>query len=260
MDPSTTLADTSPGQRIIRKIMADFVPWLTEAQEAIREGLVHGQGKPRDWNFLILLLPPEHLAYLTLRSVMSDRPCDANMLKRTLTSCVRSLVASIEQEVAFRSWVDEERSNKREARQLGKPYRDLYEALRRSTKTINSRTFRRWMTRINRLWRQGWSEEDRMQLGCALVEYLIDHSGGYFEKVISRHSGKTQTYVVLSPAAREIISDQHARAEVMNPSRWPMLCQPKPWKWEQPACPMTVDTTSSLSNSSAPASTSIPAT
>jgi hypothetical protein len=258
-DPSTTLADTSPGQRIIREIMTRFVPWLADTQEVIREGLVHSQGKPRDWNFLILLLPPEHLAYLTLRAVMSDRPCEANMFKRTLTSCALSLVASIEQEVAFRTWVDAERSNKRAAKQLGKPYRDLYEALRRSTKTINGRTFRRWMGRIERLWRQGWDKEDRLQLGCALLEYLIDNSEGRFTKVISRHSGKTQTYVVLSPEAREIIDDHHARAEVMNPSRRPMLCQPKPWRWE-PACHTTVDTTSSPSNSSGLASTGTPAT
>jgi hypothetical protein len=94
-DPSKTLADTSPGQRIIREIMKEFVPWLSDAQDAIRQGLVQNQGKPRDWNFLILLLPPEHLAFLTLRAVMSDRPCEANMFKRTLTSCIRSVVASI---------------------------------------------------------------------------------------------------------------------------------------------------------------------
>ena len=239
--------------------MTEFVPWLADAQEVIRQGLVQNQGKPRDWNFLIMLLPPEHLAFLTLRAVMSDRPCEANMFKRTLTSCVRSLVTSIEQEVSFRSWVGEERANKQLARELGKPYRDLYEALRRSTKTINNRTFRRWMNRIGRLWRQGWAEEDRVQLGSALIEYLIDHSGGYFQKVVSRHSGKTQIYVVLSPEAREIIDDQHARAEVMNPSRRPMLCQPKPWRWE-PACHTTVDTTSFPSNSFGPALTSIPAT
>jgi hypothetical protein len=62
--------------------------------------------------------------------------------------------------------VTEERDNRREARKLGKPYRDLYEALRRSTKTINARTFRRWMSRIERLWREPWSETDKLQLGC----------------------------------------------------------------------------------------------
>jgi hypothetical protein len=62
--PGMTLADTSPGQRIIREIMAEFVPWLTDAQAVIREGLVHNQGQPRDWQFLVLLLPPDHLAYL----------------------------------------------------------------------------------------------------------------------------------------------------------------------------------------------------
>ena len=34
-DPSRTLADTSPGQRIIREIMKEFVPFLADAQGAI---------------------------------------------------------------------------------------------------------------------------------------------------------------------------------------------------------------------------------
>ena len=196
-DPAKTIADTSPGQRIIRAIMVKFVPKLREAQEAIEWDIKNSPGRQRDWTFLFLLLPPEELAFLTLRAVMSDRPCDSNMFKRTLTSCVRTLVASIEQEVAFRSWVDEERSNRREAKQLGKPYRDLYEALRRSTKTINGRTFRRWMNRIERLWRRGRSEEDRTQLGCALITYLVDKDDDkkkddkrYFELITSRHSGR----------------------------------------------------------------------
>jgi hypothetical protein len=67
---------------------------------------------------------------------MMERPT-LGFHSRILTACARVLAASIEQEVAFRSWVKEERENKREARKIGKPYRDLYEALRRSTKTIN---------------------------------------------------------------------------------------------------------------------------
>jgi DNA-directed RNA polymerase N-terminal len=227
--PTMTLADTSPGQKIIRTIMADFVPWLADAQEVTKAGLVCGSGQPRDWTFLLLLLPPEHLAYLTLRSVMTERPKGTGgPQSRTLTSCARTLAAAIEQEVAFQSWVAEERDKRREARKLGKPYRDLYEALRRSTKVINGRMFRRWMARIERLWRQGWSEQDRFQLGCNLIKYMIDHGARYFELTTSRHSGKTQTYVTLTEQARVIIEDAHARAEVMCPAHRPMLCPRNP--------------------------------
>jgi hypothetical protein len=65
-----------------------------------------------------------------------------------------SLANSIEQEIAFRSWVAEERENKREAKQLGKPYRDLYDVLRQNAKKVDSRAFRSWMNRLGRLWRQ----------------------------------------------------------------------------------------------------------
>jgi hypothetical protein len=133
--------------------------------------------------------------------------------------------------VAFQSWVAEESNARREARKLGKPYRDLYEALRRSTKAINGRVFRRWMNRIERIWRQGWDKQDRVQLGSALITYLVEHSCGNVQLDVSRHSGKTHTYIVLTDKARQIIEDRRARAEVMCPLRRPMLCPSKPWQW-----------------------------
>jgi hypothetical protein len=169
-----------------------------------------------------------------------------------LTSCARTLAASIEQEVAFQSWVAEERDNRREARKLGKPYRDLYEALRRSTKVINGRMFRRWMNRIERLWRQGWAEQDRMQLGCNLIKHMVDHGGKYFELTTSWHSGKTQTYVTLTAEAARS-SKTSMLAEAMCPVHRPMLCPPKPWQWEPPCT--TADITSSPVTSSEAAST-----
>ena len=224
------LADTSPGQKIIREIMGEFVRYITDAQGAIREGLL-GRGQPQDWRWLILLLPAEKLAFLTLHAVMSERTSTDEHL-RTLTACARSLATSIEQEVAFRSWVAEERANKREARKLGKPYRDLHEAMCRAVKVVNNRAFTIWMNRLNRLWRQGWDERDKIKLGSALIKYMVEHSGGHFKLDLQRRSGKWPVVIKLSPAAYEIIEDAHARAEVMCPTRRPMLCQPDPWRWD----------------------------
>jgi DNA-directed RNA polymerase len=223
------LADTSPGQKIIRQIMGEFVPYITDMQAVIREGLL-GPGQPQDWRWLILLLPAEKLAFLTLHAVMSERVSTDEHL-RTLTGCARSLTATIEQEVAFQSWVDEERENKREAKKLGKPYRDLYEAMRRSVKTVNNRAFTKWMSRLDRLWRQGWDERDKFKLGSALIKYMVEHSGGHFALDLQPRSGKWQVVIKLSPEAYAIIEDAHARAEVMCPTRRPTLCQPDPWRW-----------------------------
>jgi hypothetical protein len=188
-DPAQVLADTSAGQRIIREIMAEFVPWLEDAQGLLREGLFK-RGPKEDWTFLMLLLPPDVLALLALRAVMSERPTEKAHL-RLLPGCTRSLANSIEQEVAFRSWVAEERANKRLARELGKPYRDLYDALRQKAKKINSRAFRSWMNRLGRLWRQGWDPAEKTKLGNNLIKYLVEHSGGRFELALARYSGKT---------------------------------------------------------------------
>jgi DNA-directed RNA polymerase len=36
----------------------------------------------------------------------------------------------------------------------------------------------------------------------------------------------------LTPEAKALIEDQHARMEIMTPSRRPMLCQPRSWEWD----------------------------
>jgi hypothetical protein len=46
--------------------MTEFVPWIADAQAVIKQGLLES-GKPRDWMFLIQVLPPEELPFVRLR-------------------------------------------------------------------------------------------------------------------------------------------------------------------------------------------------
>lgn len=230
LDLNITLADTSPGQRIIREIMTKFVPHLAEVQEAAKAAVL-APGKQGDWMWLIQLLPPEILAYQTLRAVLSARPQAAEVMRK-LTGTALALSTEIEREVAFRSFVETERANKREARKLGQPYKDLYEGLLRSSKVLNKRTFTRWMSKLDRLWRQGWAREDRLKLGSALISHLVEYGLGYVELRTINRGGKWTTYLALTAEAEMLIEDGHARAELMAPPRRPMLCKPKPWIWE----------------------------
>src|SRR5438270_11714212 len=47
-----SLADTSPGHRIMREIMAYFVPGIAEFQEETAAG-IHGPGMKGEWTFAI---------------------------------------------------------------------------------------------------------------------------------------------------------------------------------------------------------------
>jgi DNA-directed RNA polymerase len=236
------LADTSPGQRIMREIMDYFVPGIAEFQEKVAAG-IPDRGKKDDWSFLVLLLEPEALAYLTLRAIMSERPTE-NAHERLFTSCMMALANSIELEVSFRDWVAQERVNKREAKALGKPYQDLYERMKRSVKAVNERTARAWMRRFDRLNREPWPKNTKILLGGNLIDTVMAGSE-YFEvdyalrgqvqgKPRKPGSGlkKTWKIIKLSDAAREMIEDEHTRLEIMRPPHRPMLCQPTPWQWE----------------------------
>ena len=253
------LADTAPGQRIMREIMDYFVRELAKFQEEAAAG-IHGRGKKDDWTFVIQLLKPDALAYLTLRAIMSERPTE-NAHERLFTRCGTELANSIELEVSFRDWVAEERRNKREAKALGQPYQDLYERMCRRVKTVNQRTFRAWRKRLERLDREPWQKNTKTLLAANLLN-AVTHGSEFFDvEMVQRGqvqrkarkpanvdakpaSGLKKTWKVikLSDAAREMIEDEHTRLEIMRPPHRPMLCQPKPWQWEDaPPTPLGDD-------------------
>jgi DNA-directed RNA polymerase len=156
-----------------------------------------------------------------------------------LRDCAFTLAASVEQEFAYRDWLEEEKGKRREARQRGQSYPDLPAALRRKTKTVDDRAFKRYMRWLDRPWRQRWDRNTKIQLAHALIEtLLIESSGGWFDiKQAPRGSLENGTFqtpwvIGLSEEARALIEDQHARAELLSPPHRPMLCQPAPWRWD----------------------------
>jgi hypothetical protein len=86
----------------------------------------------------------------------------------------------------------------------------------------HGRAFRRWMNRIGRLWRQGWPDDQKVQLGAALIQYMVECGGGeYFTLPIVWYSGKKHKLVALTEKACALIEDEHARREIMQPLRRP---------------------------------------
>jgi DNA-directed RNA polymerase len=237
--PGRELVDTSPGQRLIRKILDDFVLILDCYKSAVEtKGLEAGRGRRPEYERLILKLPSDVLAYLTLRAVMPERPTSKDHL-RVLRKCAFTLAASVEQEFAYRDWLEEEKGKRRAARQRGQSYPDLPAALRRKAKKVDARSFRRYMRWLDRPWRQGWDRNTKIQLAHALIERLLmESSGGWFEiRPASRGSLENGTFetpwvIELSEGALKLLEDQQARAEFLNPPHRPMLCRPAPWRWD----------------------------
>jgi hypothetical protein len=140
--PGRELADTSPGQKLIRKILDDFVLILDCYKDAIETRCLEGgSGRRPECERLILKLPSDVLAYITLRAVMPERPTAKEHL-RVLRDCAFTLAASVEQEFAYRDWLEEEKGKRREARQRGQSYPDLPAALRRKTKKVDAKAFK----------------------------------------------------------------------------------------------------------------------
>jgi DNA-directed RNA polymerase len=236
------IADTSPGQKIIREVMKTFVKFLRDLQDAEREGYYKPAGATEKWVLLLEMLSPEELAFLTLRAVLSERPSPEKHA-RTLSDCARALGSMIELQVAFEIAKETVRAEKREAKALGKPYEDAIEKMKRTNKHVEPRSFINMQKAYAKFAQAPWPSGLRQELGGKLIEHMVDCTeGAYFTlgksytTIVARKAGKvarkTPRVIWLTDKARELIEDQHARMEIMTPLRRPMLCPPRPWEWD----------------------------
>jgi hypothetical protein len=228
-------ADTSLGQGYIRSIVGCLVPVIKETQETL---VAPDAGTIAPWSIYVSLLDAETLAYLTLRSVLSEGFSTVRHARK-VSPCAVKLAGTIELEVEFRRWqadqVKRESVERADGKGTSEPYRSLLARIRQATGGSNAaRTWKRWRTRLDNLSRQRWGQEDKLQLGSNLIALMANSCPQFFAlDRVAVEKGKTTKYIRLSEKSLQIIEDRKARAEVAVPAARPMLCRPKPWVWQE---------------------------
>lgn len=78
----------------------------------------------------------------------------------------------------------------------------------------------------------GWDEEFKFSVGYILLEKLVEYTG-LFQiargERASKKTGGTFKTIEMSPATRANIDKLHGKCEILNPTRLPMVVQPKDW-------------------------------
>lgn len=238
-----SLGDTDPGLRIMRNILTDrpdpndptvTLPGLVTAIESSREFIKQkiskgsGSGSWPAWNFMVHFLTPEKVAVIVTRTVLTPdantRPDRAKSLPATALAVSRNIKLEIE----YEEWIRTEA----ELQDADPAYLNIHKLLlARWRKYVDTRVFRRWKRKLQNIQELPWSRNDLMQYGAFLLNLLIRHGGGYFEKEVVRVRGhKTEARLVLTGGARQMIEDIHTNLEITRPYLLPMRCPPKPWR------------------------------
>lgn len=216
---------------------------IKAAQAEATERIANARrGQPAPWWWYVGLLPADQLAVLTAVTVMSGPGYRAHKNAprgeqgTPLLRVALAVAQAVKTQAEFGQWVDTEREKEAEAKRKKATYHNLYEALRRSATKIDKESVTRWWRRIDKMRDEPWPKADMIHLGSALLTWLAEAGGGWFEIVLlPLTGGKTQRVIRMTDLAKRAIEDITNRAESAQAYTMPMLCPPVPWTQKEAA-------------------------
>ena len=221
------LLDTEPGRMIFHDLMRQLIePFEAARQEAI-EGIANGgRGVKPTWWWLIVGVPADKLAFLTIRSVLTIRMVSRSMGRKANAIC-HDIGNSVKMQTEYEAWAER---SKQQSDETGEP--DLAKVLMSRAKNMNSRQWSAWRKRIADIETLDWTRAEKFHIGAKLLDLLIVHGGGYFELRYVQIRHKTERQVFLADPCRKMIEDCQSHLEVNTPVLRPMIVPPTQWRWD----------------------------
>lgn len=227
-NPSVTLVDTSAGRAIFTEMMQLLIEPITEAQKEAAEDIANGgRGLKKMWKWLILYVPADKLAYMTVRSILAVR-MHKQTLGRKASAITLDIGGSVKMQTEFEKFAEK---SKEKSKETGES--DVAKLLIKRAKNMNARQWDNWRRRIDDIERLDWSREMKIHIGSKLLDIAVKNGGGFFELKYTYYRSKTTRFVFLSELCRTMIEDVNSAIEVNTPVLRPMLASPDLWRWSQ---------------------------
>ena len=219
----TLLSDTEPGRRIFADLMKLLVDPIEDARQTALDGIPNaGRGIRPIWWWLIIGVPADKLAFLTVKSALTVRMM-ATSTGRKASAITTEIGNSVRMQTEYERWLevcDEMDAVPNAALQMMK-----------RAKNMNSRQWSSWRRKIDSIQTLSWTREQKIHIGAKLLDILVTHGGGYFELQYVQLGHKTERHVFLTDLCREMIEDTNSFLEVNSPVLRPMIVPPQKWNW-----------------------------
>jgi DNA-directed RNA polymerase len=202
------------------------VTLMKEALDAVVEGIsnflafaLSGKaGKMATSAQTLMLLDPEIVAYLTLKYCI-----DGVTTRSPLTRVAMKLANGLEDQFKFDLW-----ENSKESGHLFRLIKNKV-----NQKTTN-RVYRRYnlirrMTKIEVLEHNPWTSQEKLHLGCKLIDILVQCTGLLEVKTIQYKRNKRLLYLQANDATLAWIEQLNDEGETIHPYFYPCVIPPKDW-------------------------------
>lgn len=212
-------ASLPPGQALLRACVPPLAAAIRQRQQEALQPTERSRGAP--WAAALVALDPERLAVLTLAVCLRcEVPVDGDTAGTTARSTCLALASALALEVQYDRWTDAAGD-------------EVLRAVQRRYPAMDAKAWRRVRKKLDGIEPTGWTMSERLQIGAALLDAAVTACPNYF-RLETRHvgAGRTETLVILGEAARTLMDDRRARAEVASPILLPMLIPPIDWRYE----------------------------
>jgi DNA-directed RNA polymerase len=219
---------TAPGYELVGRLFRQVSDGIRDLQAFALEAENNGGRKPA-WGLHAHAIDADRMALITLRTLAGV--LGARELKeRRVLRLSKAIGTAIQMELEFDQW-------RRRDRKLAKETGDLplYDRLVRNGKKVDARYFARLRKRVETIERLGWPEEERVQLGSALIQLAVGRAvhpkhGPWFTVGVTRIRGRSEKVLALTDWGRETLQAIEEDIGINRPVFLPMLAPPKQWE------------------------------
>jgi hypothetical protein len=230
------MTELTAGQKLLKEIVPGLAAGIAKAKAEAVEAIGRGDGAKGGrvplWAWPIGLLAgddaDEKLAVIALGCVLSmpvvqdddeDGGYAPDRTSMPLVPLARHITAAVRVQIEFDRW-------KGDNPELAKRLRTRYPNLHRNV-------WSRWRKKVNALRVEPWDAATEVALGEHLVHLLVAAAPTRFLLELRPLRGKPTWHLTISDETLDLINDVTTRAEIARPLLMPMICPPKPWRYEQ---------------------------
>ncbi len=184
----------------------------------LEESLSGKPGKHQGSVETMMLLNPEVCSYLTLKYTV-----DGVSIRSPLTRVAMKLANGLEDQFKFDLWKDSKESGR------------LFKAIKdKVNKKTTNRVYRRYnlirqMTKVEMLDHSPWSKQEKLHLGCKLIDILIQTTGLMEVKTVQYKRKQRVLYLQANDATLHWIEQLNKEGETIHPYFYPCVVPPKDW-------------------------------
>lgn len=215
------VADSKLGSALAQRAVPRLIHELEAAQaeaEAGLAGMAGKRGRVTPWWYMMLMLPADKLAVITVKKVMSFNPREFTF-NPALTGLASEINNALKDQLDYEDWRSESKESKADVDRYFEKHR------------LTPRNLKRLRERLDKKREERWDTSGGIQFGVVLLNRLCAAVPDWFSIESARlRGGRFEYQLVFSNAAREALFQMSEQCELSQPALMPMICPPADWR------------------------------